>query len=78
VSDPVDLYARRLERAIIEAQAVLGRATQPWGISEREALRVLLDVLDNENLLGVMVHNGAHERYPEAISLQDVPWRAKA
>ena len=78
MSDPVDLYARRLERAIIEAQEVLGRATQPWGIPDSEAVRQLLAVLDHEDLVGVMLHNGAQERYPGAISLQVPPCRAKA
>ncbi len=76
MSDPVDLYARRLERAIIEAQAILGRATQPWGIPAGEALRELVAVLDHEDLLRVMVHNSAHERHPDAIQLLVEPWRA--
>jgi hypothetical protein len=78
VSDPVDLYARRLERAIIEAQAILAAATQPWGIPAADAVHQLAAVLDHDDLLGVMVHNGASDRYPEAISLQVPLCRAKA
>ena len=71
----VDLYARRLERAIVEAQRILVRAIEPHGISETRAISDVLAVLDDPDLLSTMVHNGALDRHPDALRLQIKPYR---
>lgn len=71
----VDLYARRLERAAIDAQRILVRAIEPRGISERRAISDVLAVLDDPDLLSTMVRNGALDRHPDALLLQLKPYR---
>lgn len=71
----VDMYTRRLERAVIEAQGILVRAIDPHGISDELAMREVLAVLDDPGLLNSMVLNGALERHPDAVLLRIRPYR---
>lgn len=69
VSDPY-LYAVRLERVLIAAQAIVARSIEPEGISATKARDELLALLDDPELLRAMIDNGATTRHPDAISTQ--------
>jgi hypothetical protein len=49
----MDAYTRRLEQAVAEAQRALTRHIEPGGPSERQTINRLLEILDDQNLVGL-------------------------
>jgi hypothetical protein len=59
----VDEYAGALERAVAASQDVLARYIDPGaGISARQALEELLEILDNRELVAAMDARRSAER----------------
>jgi hypothetical protein len=51
----IEEYARTLERAVAASQEVLARYIEPGaGISDRQALEQLLEILDHRELVAAM------------------------